>query len=593
MRRKLMRLNAKIVILICIAISFITIGYSAINTSLTITGETSILPPGSFYITNITLIENINCTESFIPTYNGMNINLGMDIPGNEARFTYEVTIKNNTDSTYHLNKVVEKINTTGGTYYIVNLYVYDEIPPNSEVVFQIAYALDKEPLDNELVLNLDLIFGYGEIYKDPQLMGADPEIIDGLIPVVYNEETSNWEKADVLNEQWYDYGNLKWANAATVISSKRSEYYHAEPGVVIKMEDVISFMVWIPRHSYTRKDEHGYGGYGANPVNITSPGAFDIKFISEEELDVGSGTYTGDYPDNYNTSSAFCWGNTCDNPETRGDVGNIEIPGFWIAKFEATKINDILYSKPNLTPMINYSIADTFYYVQDLMNGDNGYYNYGYIGYVDAHLIKNTEWGAVAYLSQSKYGKYGNTDYLGANKEIYINNCSTYITGIGGSTPTEGSTTATCYTNTYDTYNGMGASTTGNIYGIYDMVGGTFDRVMGIILDSNGNFIADYSEFTELPDGKYINIYPYGTYTIGDISPIKGDALTETINYYSDRYLGDPRFSSTNYYLYHWIYRGGSLFFSNTDANGIFSYTLFNGQADGHHSSRFTITIY
>ncbi len=247
------------------------------------------------------------------------------------------------------------------------------------------------------------------------------------------------------------------------------------------------------------------------------------------------------------------------------------------------------------MTPMINYTISSTFNYVQELMNGIRGYENYGYIGYVDAHLIKNTEWGAIAYLSQSIYGKYGNPDYSGANKEIYLNNCSTYITGIGGSSASDGRTTATCNdaNHAYDSYNGMGASTTGNIYGVYDMIGGTFDRVMGIILDSNGNFVSDLSGFTSLPEGRYINVYPYGTYTEGDISPIKGDGLTETLYFYSDRYLGDPRFSSTNYYLYHWIYRGGSLFFSNTAANGIFSYTLFNGQSDGHHSSRFTITIY
>jgi hypothetical protein len=41
----------------------------------------------------------------------------------------------------------------------------------------------------------------------------------------------------------------------------------------------------------------------------------------------------------------------------------------------------------------------------------------------VETHMSKNDEWGAVAYLSQSTYGKYGNTSYTGANKEIYVNN--------------------------------------------------------------------------------------------------------------------------------------------------------------------------
>ena len=38
----------------------------------------------------------------------------------------------------------------------------------------------------------------------------------------------------------------------------------------------------------------------------------------------------------------------------------------------------------------------------------------------VDTHAMKNLEWGAVAYLSQSKYGKYGNPNYEGANKRCF-----------------------------------------------------------------------------------------------------------------------------------------------------------------------------
>ena len=58
--------------------------------------------------------------------------------------------------------------------------------------------------------------------------------------------------------------------------------------------------------------------------------------------------------------------------------------------------------------------------------------------------MMKNSEWGAVAYLSQSRYGKYGNSDYEGTQKEVYINNSSNYITGRsggnpGGSTPQNG----------------------------------------------------------------------------------------------------------------------------------------------------------
>ncbi len=545
-------------------------------------------------VSSIKLTEfSAGVTEASASSYTDTTTNIHLSLPTENSTFTYEVTIENTTTDYYYLRNIVDLLNSSNIKYTTLGLSLYHEFAPGTALTFHIIYEGDSHITTEEIFLNTEYDFIKGKLYEDETLNGATPEIIDGLIPIVYNESENSWEKADVVNGEWYDYDIQKWANAASVVSSKKDYYVESAPGTLISMSDITSMLVWIPRHSYTIKDTYGYSGYNASPVSAETPGQINIKFLGTEHTDLGTGAYSGSYAENYYTSSAFCWGNSCDDPDTRDNAENTEIKGFWIAKFEASKVGDILYSKPNMKPMSGYTIADTFHYVQNLMNGNAGYENYGYVGYVDAHLIKNTEWGAISYLSQSKYGKYGNTDYTGANKEIYINNCSTYITGIGGSTPHQGSTTATCYTNTYDTYNGMGASTTGNIYGVYDMVGGTFDRVMAVILDSRGNFIPDYSGFTSLPEGRYINVYPYGTYTEGDTSPIKGDGLTETLYFYEDRYLGDPRFTGTNYYLYHWIYRGGSLFFSNTEANGIFSYTLFNGQADPHHSSRFTITMY
>ena len=73
---------------------------------------------------------------------------------------------------------------------------------------------------------------------------------------------------------------------------------------------------------------------------------------------------------------------------------------------------------------------------------------------------------GAVAYLTHSQYGRNGN--------EITINNNWDYITGIAGDTVTASSSDST--TNTYNTSKGMKASTTGNIYGVYDLSGGAWE---------------------------------------------------------------------------------------------------------------------
>ena len=73
---------------------------------------------------------------------------------------------------------------------------------------------------------------------------------------------------------------------------------------------------------------------------------------------------------------------------------------------------------------------------------------------------------GAVAYLTHSQYGRNGN--------EITINNSSSYITGNAGNTVSSSSANGT--TNPYNTKLGMLASTTGNIYGVYDLSGGAWE---------------------------------------------------------------------------------------------------------------------
>ena len=61
------------------------------------------------------------------------------------------------------------------------------------------------------------LITGEYEIDTTPHPNA--PALTDALIPVIYNESTSKWVKADSTNnnKSWYDYDEKKWANAVLV----------------------------------------------------------------------------------------------------------------------------------------------------------------------------------------------------------------------------------------------------------------------------------------------------------------------------------------------------------------------------------------
>ena len=82
----------------------------------------------------------------------------------------------------------------------------------------------------------------------------------------------------------------------------------------------------------------------------------------------------------------------------------------------------------------------------------------------MDPHLIKNTEWGAAAYLAHSAYGRN--------NREVTMNNTG-YTTGINYIT-------------------NVNMSTTGNIYGIYDMAGGAWEHVAAYVDSTKGGTLAN-----------------------------------------------------------------------------------------------------
>ena len=229
-------------------------------------------------------------------------------------------------------------------------------------------------------------------------------------------------------------------------------------------------------------------------------------------------------------------------------------------------------------------------------------------------HMAKNPEWGAVAYLSQSRYGKYGNPDYEGVNKEIYQNKSSSFITGSSNGTP---STESTNPQVSYDTpYSGYGASTTGTIYGIYDMSGGSWEYVMGnynrysgytarsytieeakTILgrtdnqaigiwnsgfngpvygkDSDGSEMS-WTTGVEFPEEKYFDLYTTSNGTTACNGACDGHALTETAGWYGD-YAGFVNAASP------WFVRGGDWGYSTSA--GVFCSLNAGGLASGYAS--------
>ena len=254
------------------------------------------------------------------------------------------------------------------------------------------------------------------------------------------------------------------------------------------------------------------------------------------------------------------------------------EISGFWIAKFEAGYVGQAANPSSAVDSSVQYSTLKSWTGIKNDDNYKHIYYNtrelggaikwptfsptrpsFNFIGIsdayslcrelssktspfklsnIDSHLVKNSEWGAVAYLSYSDYGTNGN--------RIVENSSQTdgwygsrAVTGYGDvaeevdNKPVKGDVLVLSPTKNFvwSSTNGQKASTTGNIYGVYDMSGGASEWVSGYV--ASGNNYVGYAGRLSGDNNKYKSRYQIGDdeeiYSIQVNQKRKGEAIWET----------------------------------------------------------------
>ena len=346
--------------------------------------------------------------------------------------------------------------------------------------------------------------------YSESILNGAVPELDDGMIPVVIDNSGSETTIKTISknDSNWYNYESKKWANVVLTTSSSRSKYLDTTD-VVVAESDILAYLVWIPRYKYKI--------WTTTTSSEGSEQTIDIIF-EDKTTPKSTGTTVG----SYRTHPAFTFGDT-------------ELNGIWVGKFETTGNATTPTVKPNLQSLIYQTVSEQFSTAQKF-----GTSTYGSTSKIDAHMMKNSEWGAVAYLSHSNYG---------INEEIYINNSYKHYTGRSGGTTNassspngtytwDGKTTSGSYAS--DRTLGTKASTTGNITGVYDMSGGANEYVMGYYNGASTTWGAssdsNYAGFSSKPDSKYYDDYTTdNSLTACNGGICYGHALSETANWYSD----------------------------------------------------------
>ena len=418
----------------------------------------------------------------------------------------------------------------------------------------------------NNKINNLTSLSCNGEI--------PEPVLHEGMIPVTI-EDDGTVIYADTSKE-WYDYCNKIWANA--VILEDNTSY---KVGDTIKEEDIQSYFVWIPKYKYKLWN-----------VDTASKKVHEIDIVFDT------------------TDTTDVEGVSCKTPMVSGESGNctngeymthpafisMGVNGFWVGKYETgykgatttataqVSSNDSskIIIKPNVYSWRSITVLNAFTA------------SYNYKREMDSHMMKNTEWGAVSYLSHSKYG---------SAREIKVNNNSNHKTGYSALASTNqqtypgGSGDGEAYNTSYNTEEGYLASTTGNISGIYDMSGGAHEYTASRIsnkLGSSGFKAATIAEYDE----KYFDLYSASStattykYRIlgdatGEMGPFKSFLDGDNTSRYHNSWYGDNSafVESAN----PWITRGGQ--YNNGTLAGEFCFTRNTGAAAVRFSFRVVLT--
>ena len=508
-------------------------------------------------------IDKLNSGEEVTKTFNVKNLsstNQNYDIKLSEIVNTYGNNL------TYTLSKNGQKIKEnetmpTTDTKILENQTINGKTTDNYEIT--IKYEGTTASLDfliadgnDKFSAKISVNNEESSIYKEALLNGTDPVLSDNLIPVVLSND-GTVTKADI-KEQWYKYEDKKWANA--VILSDNTQTYNN--GDTIPEDNIESYFVWIPKYSYQIFNLGTTDGYTEGKPDSSNAKEIQIKFGT---------TNTNDNNEN-----------ECTTPMTSGASGNCKVGdymtspafismntnGLWVAKFETTGSTSNITVKPNQTSLRNLNVKTMF----------ETAYNYKRDN--DSHMMKNTEWGAVAYLSHSKYG---------INTEVRINNNKSHTTGYAATDDSlEKSGTDSSVTLPYNTSTGYKASTTGNITGIYDMSGGTWECMASLRSETYGDSGFDSSSLKAY-NSKYYDGYDGASDTTTYSKRILGDATGEMgpFSYQYKNWYTDSSYFA--YASYPWFRRGG-LYTSGVSA-GQFAFDYATGGAHSDWGLRLVLT--
>ncbi len=385
------------------------------------------------------------------------------------------------------------------------------------------------------------------------------PKLMQGMTGIYWDKNGNEVTVTADNQDNWYNYSKQKWANAIT----KDGSYW-----------------VWIPRYAYKITSNCNTSTAGTIAVDFLQ--GTTNKNASGTEISKTYPTVTNNAMDDFVVHPSFTDGTA--NNFMNGEWDS-EIPGFWVAKYAAgfqectqtvsssgtvteptTNLANVKYSdkyytswytdsitnalsqtltesayttqklsypvfKPLTYAYNNISTGDSYTIAKEIANASNFYGLSS--SKTDSHQMKNSEWGAVVYLTQSSCGRNG-TEVTINNKNL--NNSTKQIYAVTG------------YAE--NTANGVSASSTNNKTGVFDLNCWLWERTAAYISNGNGNlsnYGKSFATLTKNTTGyqtlstKWVTVYPYNSSSDGNANNYNvyknlksttygfGDAILET----------------------------------------------------------------
>ena len=300
---------------------------------------------------------------------------------------------------------------------------------------------------------------------NDPKIK----KISNGTMELVKYVEGGTTER-----ERWVPGRDYEYIAGTGTEDNNQSRWANAR----VTINGIDSYFVWIPRYAYrivyfkdeASKNEYKNGtiteeqaieegkivGYSDSRGIVTAEGKKVDSITSSSNT-----THTMVSKDYFMPHPAFLDGseNGLNNGYENGEWDK-DIEGLWIGKYE-TSISDAteIYAESGTVMKIQPGVQSR----RTNKIGDSYKLSFNYSTELNSHMLKNSEWGAVAYLTESAYGRNGTEVTQNTSKDCITGSAE----GSDGNTNTD-----------YTSSDGQKASSTGNVHGIYDLSGGTCEYV-------------------------------------------------------------------------------------------------------------------